>query len=44
MPGVRPGVVIEALWIAWAVSWLAAAGWSNRTGKRLGSEATHRPG
>jgi protein-S-isoprenylcysteine O-methyltransferase Ste14 len=42
MPGVRPGVVIEALWIAWAVSWLAAAGWSNRTEKRLGSEATHR--
>ena len=35
-----PGVVIVGLWIAWAVSWFLASGWSNATEKRagLGSE------
>jgi protein-S-isoprenylcysteine O-methyltransferase Ste14 len=27
----RPGVVIIFIWIAWIISWVAAAGWSNRT-------------
>jgi protein-S-isoprenylcysteine O-methyltransferase Ste14 len=42
MPAVRPGIAIEALWIAWALSWLAAAGWSNKTEKRRGGEVSHR--
>jgi protein-S-isoprenylcysteine O-methyltransferase Ste14 len=40
----RPGIAIVALWIAWAVSWVAAARWSGRTEKRLGMriQASHR--
>jgi protein-S-isoprenylcysteine O-methyltransferase Ste14 len=39
----RPGIVIIGLWIAWVVSWVAAAGWSNRTESRpgLGPEIGH---
>jgi protein-S-isoprenylcysteine O-methyltransferase Ste14 len=29
-----PETVMRALWIAWAISWLAAASWSDRTVKR----------
>ncbi|MGH8261553.1 MAG: methyltransferase family protein [Steroidobacteraceae bacterium] len=32
----RPYLVIVGLWLAWALSWLAAAGWSARTDKRVG--------
>jgi protein-S-isoprenylcysteine O-methyltransferase Ste14 len=41
---VRPGLVIIALWIGWALSWAAAAGWSNRTQKTVGmrAEASYR--
>jgi hypothetical protein len=40
----RPGTVIIGLWVAWALSWLAAAAWSNQTVKRLGmrGEIIHR--
>ena len=31
-----PGLVIPLLWVAWALSWLLAAGWSNATQKRAG--------
>jgi protein-S-isoprenylcysteine O-methyltransferase Ste14 len=32
----HPAIAIAGLWAAWAVSWLAAAGWSNSTEKRVG--------
>jgi protein-S-isoprenylcysteine O-methyltransferase Ste14 len=32
----RPAPVIFALWIAFCLSWIAAAGWSGRTDKRVG--------
>lgn len=32
----RPGVTIIVLWLVWAISWLAAASWSNATEKRVG--------
>jgi len=40
----NPASVIGILWIAWFVSWWAAAGWSNRTVKRpaLGRELPYR--
>jgi protein-S-isoprenylcysteine O-methyltransferase Ste14 len=40
----RPGFVIIFLWGAWALSWVLASGWSNRTKKRLGlrGEVLHR--
>jgi len=40
----RPGVVIICLWIGWAISWIVAAGWSNRTESRppLGPEIRYR--
>jgi protein-S-isoprenylcysteine O-methyltransferase Ste14 len=40
----RPGTVILFLWIGWAVSWLLAAPWSNRTESRptLGPEIAYR--
>jgi protein-S-isoprenylcysteine O-methyltransferase Ste14 len=31
----RPGLVIYFLWIAWVLSWVAAAWWSNNTEKRV---------
>lgn len=31
-----PGRVIVGLWVAWALSWLASAAWSNTTEKRAG--------
>jgi protein-S-isoprenylcysteine O-methyltransferase Ste14 len=30
----RPGIVIVVIWIAWAISWIAAAAWSNDTQSR----------
>jgi protein-S-isoprenylcysteine O-methyltransferase Ste14 len=40
----RPGTAITGIWIAWVVSWVAAAGWSNRTESRpsLGPEIRYR--
>jgi protein-S-isoprenylcysteine O-methyltransferase Ste14 len=40
----RPGIVIIVLWIGWAVSWIAAARWSNRTESRpsIGPEIAYR--
>jgi protein-S-isoprenylcysteine O-methyltransferase Ste14 len=35
----RPGLAIIALWGGWALSWLGAAAWSNRTEKRAGMRA-----
>jgi protein-S-isoprenylcysteine O-methyltransferase Ste14 len=35
----RPGLAIVLLWIGWAVSWLAAAAWSERTEKSAGLRA-----
>jgi protein-S-isoprenylcysteine O-methyltransferase Ste14 len=35
----RPHLVITGLWLAWALSWIAAAGWSNRTETRLALRA-----
>jgi protein-S-isoprenylcysteine O-methyltransferase Ste14 len=35
----RPGTVIVVIWIAWAISWVAAAAWSNDT-QRQPSTAT----
>ncbi len=32
---IRPGPIFATLWIAWVVSWLAAAFWSSRTAKRV---------
>ena len=32
----RPGLVIAALWIGFAISWLAAMPWSNKVEKRVG--------
>jgi protein-S-isoprenylcysteine O-methyltransferase Ste14 len=32
----RPGLAVIALWLGWAMSWLGAAAWSNRTEKRAG--------
>jgi protein-S-isoprenylcysteine O-methyltransferase Ste14 len=39
-----PGTAIAAMWIAWLLSWLAAALWSARTAKRAGwgRELGHR--
>jgi len=36
---VTPELTTSALWGAWAVSWIVAAFWSNRTEKRAGIEA-----
>jgi protein-S-isoprenylcysteine O-methyltransferase Ste14 len=40
----RPGLVLLNLWIAWGISWLAAAVWSSRAEKRvsLGEELWYR--
>jgi len=40
----RPGIVILALWLGWALSWVLAALWSNRTEKRpgIGAEIRYR--
>src|SRR5882762_1334359 len=40
----HPGIAIFSLWILWALSWMAAAWWSNSTEKRpgLGAEAGYR--
>lgn len=40
----RPGIVIIAIWVGWAISWVAAAGWSNRTESRppVGPEIGYR--
>jgi protein-S-isoprenylcysteine O-methyltransferase Ste14 len=35
----RPSLAIGVLWIGWALSWLAAAAWSNRTQKSVGMRA-----
>lgn len=35
----RPGAAIVFLWLAWAVSWAAAALWADRAEKRAGFEA-----
>ena len=32
----HPAIAIGGLWLAWIVSWIAAAGWSNRTEKSVG--------
>ncbi len=32
----HPGIVVVALWAGWALSWLAAALWSDRAEKRVG--------
>jgi len=31
-----PALLIPMLWLAWAISWLLAAGWSARTERRVG--------
>jgi hypothetical protein len=40
----HPGLAIVVLWVGWAVSWFAAALWSNRTEKSVGirKEAGYR--
>ena len=38
----RPGIVIAGLWVTFAVSWIAAAAWSNKTEKRAGLDAELR--
>jgi protein-S-isoprenylcysteine O-methyltransferase Ste14 len=40
----QPGLAIAGLWIAFVISWAAAALWADRTEKRLGiaAEAPHR--
>jgi protein-S-isoprenylcysteine O-methyltransferase Ste14 len=40
----RPGLVIIALWIGWALSWIAASGWRTDAVKRAGgaAELTYR--
>jgi protein-S-isoprenylcysteine O-methyltransferase Ste14 len=40
----RPGLVIVALWLGWAISWLLAAAWSAKTERRVGmkGELGHR--
>ena len=40
----RPGIFIISIWIGWALSWVAAAGWSNRTESRppIGPEIRYR--
>jgi protein-S-isoprenylcysteine O-methyltransferase Ste14 len=40
----RPGLVISALWVGFAVSWLAAALWSGKTEKRarIGEQIPYR--
>ena len=35
----RPGLAIIALWIVWAISWLAGASWQQRTEKRASVRA-----
>jgi protein-S-isoprenylcysteine O-methyltransferase Ste14 len=30
----RPGIVIIFIWVGWVISWVVAAGWSNRTESR----------
>ena len=32
----RPGLVIVTLWVVFWISWLAAAGWSAETERRVG--------
>jgi protein-S-isoprenylcysteine O-methyltransferase Ste14 len=40
----HPGIVIICIWVGWAISWLLASGWSNRTESRppLGPEVRYR--
>jgi len=40
----RPGTVIIFIWIGWAISWVVAAGWSDRTESRpsVGPEIGYR--
>jgi protein-S-isoprenylcysteine O-methyltransferase Ste14 len=40
----HPALAIIALWVLWALSWIAAAGWTNRTEKKvaLTSQAGYR--
>jgi len=40
----RPGTVIISIWIGWAISWVVAARWSNRTESRpaIGPEIGYR--
>ncbi len=40
----HPALAIVGLWVCWAVSWLAAAAWTNRTEKTvgIGKEAGYR--
>ena len=40
----RPGLVIISIWIGWAISWIVAAAWSNRTESRppFGPEIGYR--
>jgi protein-S-isoprenylcysteine O-methyltransferase Ste14 len=40
----RPGLVIIFIWVGWVISWVLAAGWSNRTVSRpsIGSEIANR--
>jgi len=40
----HPGTVIILLWSGWLISWIAAAGWSNRTERRpsVGPEIRYR--
>jgi protein-S-isoprenylcysteine O-methyltransferase Ste14 len=44
MRHLTPEAAIYAAWIAWALSWLLAAGWSSRAARRLnfGAEAAYR--
>jgi protein-S-isoprenylcysteine O-methyltransferase Ste14 len=44
MAPLRPGTVIISIWVAWALSWVAAAGWSSRTQSRpaVGPEIGYR--
>jgi len=35
----RPGIVIIALWVLWAISWLIAARWSNKTEAQPSTES-----
>lgn len=38
----HPAVAIVGLWVAWVVSWVAAAAWQRTTEKRVGSAAELR--
>jgi protein-S-isoprenylcysteine O-methyltransferase Ste14 len=41
---IRPSAIFALIWIAWVVSWMVAAFWSNRTEKRLVTWETWRYG